>query len=95
LEIAQLDIVVMVSTGVTLSGPDKEKRAALELLRVACIPQNASLLQLARVVVKWLRDHPDQLQKPKAILVQQALQDAFPCAPPPTQKEETKPAVKP
>lgn len=94
LEITQISIALTSMLGVTLSGPDKEKAAAFELLRGACIPEKAPILQLARVLVKWLREHPEELHKPKGVLMDQALKDSFPCAPP-TQKEEVKPAVKP
>jgi Rap1a immunity proteins len=82
-------------TGVTLAGPDKAKAFALDSLRVACLPDNATLLQLARVLVKWLREHPERLHEPKSVLTTAALRDAFPCQQP-TPKEAPKPTtVKP
>ncbi len=42
------------------------------------LPQDATLGQLIRVVDKYLRDHPETLAKPDAILVIEALTKAFP-----------------
>jgi hypothetical protein len=44
-----------------------------------CIPQDATTLQLVRIVVKYLRDNPKELNKHDAILVLTALHDAYPC----------------
>jgi len=53
-----------------------------------CIPDEASIGQLARVLVKWLREHPERLHELKSFLVIEALRDNFPCA---ISKEVTKP----
>ena len=44
----------------------------------ACIPA-ATMLELAKVVVKYLNDHPNQLHKSYSQLVILALSDAYPC----------------
>lgn len=44
----------------------------------ACIP-SATMLELAKVVVKYLNDHPNQLHKSYSELVVLALSDAYPC----------------
>lgn len=44
-----------------------------------CIPDEASLAQLARVVVKWVRDHPEALHLHHFFLTIEAFKDAFPC----------------
>lgn len=91
----EVKLAIIAMTGVTLSGPDKAKEYALDSLRVACIPEKAPILQLARVLVKWLREHPERLHELKSILTTAALKDAFPCQQP-TPKEAVKPAaVKP
>jgi hypothetical protein len=56
-----------------------------------CIPHEASIGQLARVIVKWLREHPEKLHELKSILVMEALQDAFSC--PAQTKEAAKPTT--
>lgn len=58
-----------------------------------CIPDEASVGQLARVVVKWLRDHPEKLHELKSFLVMEALKEAFPCAAPTPTKDAVNPAV--
>ncbi len=54
-----------------------------------CIPDAAPIGQLARVLVKWLREHPEKLHELKSFLVIDALKDAFPCP------AQVKDAVKP
>lgn len=45
-----------------------------------CLPeQGASNEQLARVVTKWLRDHPNDLHESARMSVMLSLQTAFPC----------------
>lgn len=87
-ELAQsyANLIYMGATGVTLAGPDKEKHAVFDDLRVPCVPDNATLLQAARVLVKWLREHPNRLHEAKGILIIAALHDGFPCQPPISQE---------
>jgi hypothetical protein len=47
---------------------------------VACIPKTVNNGQLARVLVKWLKENPTQLHRNPRILVYSALVDGFPCA---------------
>lgn len=75
----EINLAVIATTGVTLIGPDKEKAYAFDTLQVACIPYDASPLQLGRVLLKWLRDHPERLHEPPIILVLDSLKAAFPC----------------
>ncbi len=56
-----------------------------------CIPDEASVAQLARVVVKWLREHPEKLHELKSFVVIEALKSAFPCPVP--EQEATKPLL--
>jgi hypothetical protein len=44
-----------------------------------CPPQEFTVGQGVRVVVKFLQDHPERLHKDEAILAVSALQQAFPC----------------
>ena len=44
-----------------------------------CIPEGAKSLQWAKVVVKWLNDHPEKLHDPAVIAVYLAMKEAFPC----------------
>jgi hypothetical protein len=67
--------------GVTLSGPEKARPIVTQMSDM-CIPDAAPMLELARVVVKWLRDHPEHLHELPDFLLLDALKDAFPCAAP-------------
>lgn len=45
-----------------------------------CLPETgASNEQLARVVTKWLREHPDTLHQAARIEIMIAFEKAFPC----------------
>lgn len=65
--------------GITNSNMIYQVRApGKELL---CLPKNGiENGQAARVVVKYLRDHPEQLHENDFVLAMRALRDAFPCS---------------
>lgn len=44
-----------------------------------CVPAEASERQLAKVVVKYGDDHPEQLHLPAVVIVLLAMKGAFPC----------------
>ncbi len=44
-----------------------------------CIPDSIKTIQGARIVVKYLDNHPERLQVPDTRLVLMAMVDAFPC----------------
>ena len=50
-----------------------------EIAPAPCTPKGASLGQLARVVKKFLQDHPESLHLDAGGLVYNALNEAFPC----------------
>ena len=46
-----------------------------------CVPKDGiNNGQATRIVVKYLRDHPEDLHKPNIILATAAFRDAYPCA---------------
>jgi len=45
-----------------------------------CIPDSIKTIQGARIVVKYLTDHPDRLHISDTRMVQMAVVDAFPCS---------------
>lgn len=47
--------------------------------RNLCVPTEASEGQLAKIVVKYGDDHPEQLHLPAAVIVLLAMKNAFPC----------------
>jgi Rap1a immunity proteins len=44
-----------------------------------CVPDNATTTQLAKVIVKYGNDHPEDLHLPGVLVVAKALVAAFPC----------------
>jgi hypothetical protein len=44
-----------------------------------CVPDNATSTQLAKVIVKYGNDHPQELHLPSVVVVANALLAAFPC----------------
>lgn len=86
----QVTLGLMGMMGMTLTGTDKQKAWSVDTLHGACFPDNAPILQLGRVLVKWLREHPERLHESKIILTEEALKDSFPCKKPsPTTEKET------
>lgn len=55
-----------------------------------CIPFEVPTGQVARVFVKWLRDHPEKLHEGITGLTIRILHDAFACEAKPTKKEPPK-----
>lgn len=51
----------------------------LKDVALLCRPQGATTGQAARIVVKYLRDHPEELHKKDSVLTFVALRAAFPC----------------
>ena len=47
--------------------------------RTICISPQMSRKQLTRVVVKYLKEHPERLHNVAALLIYEAFQEAFPC----------------
>ena len=47
-----------------------------------CIPDAIENGQAARIVVKYLKEHPDQLHQDDALLAISALRQAYPCSKP-------------
>ena len=50
-------------------------------LNLVCMTDHVTRGQAVRVVVKYLQDHPKDLDRSGAILVAEALQEAWPCPP--------------
>ena len=89
--LTQIHLALIGAMGITLSGPDKQREAAFDMLRGACIPERAPVAELARVLVKWLREHPEKLHEPKSTLTLHAFIEAFPCPAVTPTKEAAKP----
>jgi Rap1a immunity proteins len=56
-----------------------EEHEKITLMKHACPPSNVSTEQAVRVVVKYLRDNPERLHMPAAVLVTDAIRRSFPC----------------
>lgn len=56
-----------------------EEHQKVVVMHHSCAPSNVSTGQAVRVVVKYLRDNPERLNMPAAILVTDAVRNAFPC----------------
>ena len=55
-----------------------------------CIPENVNPAQLARVIVKYLENHPEKLHEEDIVLTVEALTQAFPCMPGKTKSTSSK-----
>ena len=47
--------------------------------RGICLPQSVTISQSSRIIVKWLKDHPNKLHEDETILIFLALYQSFPC----------------
>jgi Ssp1 endopeptidase immunity protein Rap1a len=96
-ELTLVHLATFSMAGLTFDGPEKLRQYAAKSLRGPCFPDNAPILQLARVLVKWLREHPERLHEYKNILTTDAFNDAFPCkeAAPPKEQARPAPPLKP
>lgn len=74
----QVNQALLILAGLRLSGPEKLQKALIERFNV-WIPAGVDIGQMARVLVKWLRDHPERLHERPSVLTIDALKDAFPC----------------
>ena len=81
LAIGEAVLKQMRETNPEMDGSEKfaETFGAPELTPAPCTPKGASLGQLARVVKKYLQDHPEFLHLDAGGLVYNALNEAFPC----------------
>jgi Rap1a immunity proteins len=44
-----------------------------------CMPEGVTMVQVKRVVVDYLQEHPEELRYSSVVLVHNALKHAFPC----------------
>ena len=44
-----------------------------------CIPEQVQVIQLARILVKYLESHPEELHEDQSFLISKAFLKAFPC----------------
>ena len=47
--------------------------------KITCVPNNVDNVQVARIIVKYLNENPEQLHKDDALVAIFALQKTFPC----------------
>ena len=71
-----------------------EDLAGTAIRPIVCLPAAISdNRQLALVIIKYVREHPERLHEPRVLIAVNALQAAFPC--PAMDRKETKPAPRP
>jgi hypothetical protein len=91
---AEISLGLAGAVGVKMVGPDKARHWAFDKFRIACLPDKAPTAELARVLVKWLRDHPERLHELKMSLTIDAFNAAFPCPAIPDDDPEPAPKKK-
>lgn len=64
---------------VVIANANKNNNPDLKKYLDYCSPKNATLEQDMRIITKYLKDHPEKLNAPGAVLVIEALRQAFPC----------------
>jgi hypothetical protein len=83
------DGVAVATAVIRNSNPSANLKGSISDLGI-CVPDQVDLLQVIRVSIKYIRDHPEQAHLPSAALVFTADLQAFPCA-----VSTDKPAQKP
>ncbi len=58
---------------------DENRELKTSLKPPACLPREATMSEFARVVIKFLEDHPNQLHHSYGTLVMVALHEGYPC----------------
>jgi Rap1a immunity proteins len=91
-ELNFINLGIFGMAGLKFEGPEKLTQYAVESFRGPCFPDKAPILQLARVLVKWLREHPEKLHELKSTLTTEAFKESFPCKQTPP-KEVAKPTT--
>lgn len=56
-----------------------EEHEKISVMKHACVPSSVPTNQIVRVAVKYLRDNPERLNMPAAVLVTDAIRSSFPC----------------
>jgi hypothetical protein len=84
------DGVGVATTIIQHSNPALNLKGSVSDLGI-CFPDGVVLLQDIRVVLKYIREHPEQAHLPSAVLVVAANLQTFPCATLPTDKPAQKP----
>jgi hypothetical protein len=74
------DGVAVATAVIRNSNPSVTLKGSISDLGI-CVPDQVNLLQIIRVAIKYIRDHPEQAHLPSAALVFTADLQAFPCAP--------------
>jgi hypothetical protein len=62
------------------SGVTRFEAKPMALPKLFCRPENVEMLQLARIVLKYIRENPEKANKETAALVIMALREAYPCS---------------
>jgi hypothetical protein len=75
----KMAMLVAVSKGDKNFTTDEYKEMIAASPENTCIPDTVNQEQLARVVVKWLRNNPERLHEPASYLTSEALHAAFSC----------------
>jgi hypothetical protein len=62
-----------------IAAAEKRQPRHSGMVAMICIPDNSTYDQHLRVVIKYLRDHPERLHEPRLRVTLSALFAAFPC----------------
>jgi hypothetical protein len=61
------------------SGVTRFEAKPMALPKLFCRPENVEMLQLVRIVLKYIRENPEKANKETAALIIMALREAYPC----------------
>jgi len=69
---------------------DEKKKNQTMSKTYFCFPDGSTKGQYARVLVRFLNDHPERLHEDEGVLVLEAFEQAFPCVAKPDPKPKAK-----
>ena len=75
----QVTKTIAVLSGVQNPSLEQLKEMMSKSSQMTCIPNEVNQAQLARILVKWLREHPERLHELGSTLTSSAFHDVFPC----------------
>ena len=62
------------------SGLTRFEAKPMALPKLFCRPENVELAQLVRIVLKYIRENPENANQETALLIMKALREAYPCS---------------
>lgn len=74
-------------SGVTMTGPERDKQSVLKMLQAGCFPLSAKSDDYIFLLNRWLSERPNRLHESRSVLTAEAFIHLLPCDKPATKPE--------